>query len=153
MESLNNRKLNWSEIDKSNPFSTPDRYFDTVRIRVSDRIARPHSRVRLWQTVNPILRPVLVAAVVLLGCFLAFHPLSEQSSMSNQVASTGSQSEYVADRLLYMSDWEDAVSDERFLSEDDLTMTDEITEEEMMYYLLNGGVQWGDIIGMMYSEE
>ena len=148
METLNN-KTKWSDVSKANPFGVPEHYFEDVSLRVADRIASQKrgawwSFAPMWQ----VARPILAAAVVIFGCFFAVNHLTD-TQMSSQP-----QSAEVMDRLLYMNNMADAMESDDFFSEETSEVTDEeISEEEMMYYLLNGNVQMGDIISMMYDAE
>ncbi len=152
METLNN-KTKWSDVSKANPFGVPEHYFEDVSLRVADRIAS--QKRGAWWSFAPVwqvARPILAAAVVIFGCFFAVNHLTGTQD-SSQYASQ-SQSAEVVDRLLYMNNLADAMdSDDFFAEETTEVVSEEISEEEMMYYLLNGNVQMGDIISMMYDAE
>ena len=148
-----NKTNKWSDVSKANPFSVPEHYFEDVSLRVADRIASQERSA--WWSLAPVwqvARPVLAAAVVIFGCFFAVNHLTG-TQLSSKYASQP-QSAEVMDRLLYMNNMADAMESDNFFSEETSEVTDdEISEEEMMYYLLNGNVQMGDIISMMYDAE
>lgn len=151
METLDN-KTKWSDVSKANPFVVPEHYFDDVSSRVADRIASRKRGAWFLASVWQVARPLLAAAVVVFGCYFGVSRLTG-THMPAQYASQP-QSAEVMDRLLYMNNVADAMDSDAFFAEDTAEISDEeISDEEMMYYLLNGNVQMGDIISMMYDAE
>ena len=149
MDTLNNRN-SWSDIDRRNPFEVPEHYFEDVSLRVAERISAP-ARGFAWNTVWRTARPLLAAAVVAFGCFLAWN---QRANVTEESYAYGYQTEDVVDRLLYMNSLADAMQKHDFFTEEDWTSSDdEWTDDEMMYYLLNGKVEVGDIVNMMYYAE
>lgn len=146
----------WSEIDKSSPFIAPDGYFDTLQNKISDRIAAQEKGVGIpWFSLARWARPVLAMAVVVAGCFFAFSKYNNDTASlapAEQVADVLPNDETV-DRLLYMNDMADAMSEETFFTEEEIVSPSGLTDEEILYYLLNNNVEMGDIISMMYAEE
>lgn len=150
MDTLN-RKHSWSDIDRQNPFEVPENYFEDLSLRVADRIAAP-KRAFAWSTVWQAARPLLAAAVVAFGCFFAWSHRSAAEAQDQYAYQN--QTEEVVDRLLYMNSLADAMlTTDEFFTGEEWSSSDELTDDEMMYYLLNGNVEVGDIINMMYYAE
>lgn len=133
-----------SGIDKKkNPFKVPANYFENFSIRLSDRLREkvsPRTEKKLMPALKPLFAVVSVAAILIITGILLLH-----SGRNTRRPLTAGEITANVESNIYYYDEEtiiDVLYPSAELSEGDINLT----EEELIEYLINDDITINDIM-------
>ena len=133
MHKEENKKPEFMKRPETNPFRTPEGYFDTLEDRIMKKIQLPEKRKTTSAKIIRILKPVVgIAASLTLVYFLIGYPHFRNNSNS-KVASTNTLTQK-EDSILNFSLIDESTLVNAIFSDDESTVAD-INPDDMVAYL------------------
>ena len=133
-----------SGIDKNkNPFKVPANYFENFSVRLSDRLREkvtPQAEKKLVPALKPLYAIVSVAAILIFTGILLLH----SGRNAQRPLTAGEITANVKNNIYYYDEESiiDALYPSAELSEGDMNLT----EEELIEYLINDDITINDIM-------
>lgn len=125
---------------KSNPFRTPDHYFDSIEDRIIVHIEtltkKKSSSGRVIQFLKPVLGIAASLSIVYLLVYSPFRPLDKKGIVKSEIATTTS-SDLIDDSTLNLFSVDENTLVDAIFSDENSDVP-EINPDEMFAYLSSG---------------